>query len=175
MIVKQVMHSDTHNVARNNGLTDDEVWSMVEYLSKKNVLRPEWSSRLGIDEISLCKGQGDYIVVLVDLDKNELIGLVESRKHKDIKAELKSWGEEVLSQLKEVSIDLSGSYKGLIKKVLTNADIVAYRFPVMKLVNDELNRARNAEKRAIGELNDMAKKKELENIFKNSKYALLKP
>jgi transposase len=36
MIVKQVMHSDTHNVARNNGLTDDEVWSMVEYLSKKN-------------------------------------------------------------------------------------------------------------------------------------------
>ena len=26
MIVKQVLHSDTHNVARNNGLTDDEVW-----------------------------------------------------------------------------------------------------------------------------------------------------
>lgn len=36
MIVKQVIHSDTHNVARNNGLTDDEVWSMVEYVSKKN-------------------------------------------------------------------------------------------------------------------------------------------
>lgn len=36
MIVKQVIHSDTHNVARNNGLTDDEVWSMVEYISKKN-------------------------------------------------------------------------------------------------------------------------------------------
>ena len=35
MIVKQVIHSDPHNVARNNGLTDDEVWSMVEYISKK--------------------------------------------------------------------------------------------------------------------------------------------
>jgi transposase len=46
--------------------------------------------RLGIDEISLRKGQEDYIVVLVDLDKKELIGLVSSRKHKDIKAELKS-------------------------------------------------------------------------------------
>lgn len=36
MIAKQVIHSDTHNVARNHGLTDDEVWSMVEYVSKKN-------------------------------------------------------------------------------------------------------------------------------------------
>lgn len=103
--------------------------------------------RLGIDEISLRKGQGDYIVVLVDLDKHELIGLVESRKHKDIKAVLKSWGEETLSQIKEVSIDLSGSYRGLIKKILTSADIVADRFHVMKLVNDELDRVRNAEKR----------------------------
>lgn len=36
MIVKQVRHSDSHNVGKNNGLTDDEVWSMVEYISKKN-------------------------------------------------------------------------------------------------------------------------------------------
>ena len=48
--------------------------------------------RLGMDEISLRKGQGDYVVVLVDLDKNELVGLVESRQHKDIKEVLKSWG-----------------------------------------------------------------------------------
>lgn len=34
-IVQQVLHSDTHNVALNNGLTDEEVWSMVKYLSKK--------------------------------------------------------------------------------------------------------------------------------------------
>jgi transposase len=131
--------------------------------------------RLGIDEISLQKGQEDYIVVLVDLDKQELIGLVKSRKHKDIKAELKRLGEEVLSQIEEVSIDMSGSYRGLIKKVLPNADIVADRFHVMKLVNDELNRVRNTEKRAINNLKDTSKKKNLENIFKNSKYALLKP
>jgi transposase len=131
--------------------------------------------RLGIDEISLRKGQEDYIVVLVDLDKKELIGMVSSRKHKDIKAELKSWGEEVLGQIKEVSIDMSGSYRGLIKKVLPNADIVADRFHVMKLVNDELNRARNTEKRAISKLKDTPKKKKVESIFKNSKYALLKP
>jgi len=36
-IVKQVLHSDTHNVALNNGLTDEEVWSMVKYISKKKL------------------------------------------------------------------------------------------------------------------------------------------
>jgi transposase len=128
-----------------------------------------------MDEISLRKGQGDDVVVLVDLDKNELVCLVESRKHKDIKEVLKSFGDEVLSQIKEVSIDLSGSYRGLIRKILQNADIVADRFHVMKLVNEELNRDRNAEKKAVNEQEDEAKKEELQAVLKNSKYAILKP
>jgi transposase len=131
--------------------------------------------RLGMDEIALRKGQGDYIVVLVDLDKSELVGLVESRKHKDIKAVLKSWGDEVLSQIKEVSIDLSGNYRGLVKRVLPNADIVADRFHVMKLVNAELNRARNAEKKVINEIKNDVQKEELQAVLKDSKYAVLKP
>jgi transposase len=175
MIVTQVVDSNTHSVARNNGLTDDEVWSMVEYISKKkDSFDVSQLRRLGMDEIALRKGQRDYIVVLVDLDKNELIGLVESRKHTDIKAVLRSWGDEVLSQIKEVSIDLSGNYRGLIKKMLPNADIVADRFHVMKLVNAELDRARNAQKKAINEIKDDVQKKELQAVLKDSKYAVLK-
>ncbi|NJP10833.1 MAG: transposase, partial [Leptolyngbyaceae cyanobacterium RU_5_1] len=127
------------------------------------------------DEIALRKGQGDYVVVLVDLDKHELVDLVESRKHTDIKAVLKSWGDEVLSQIKEVSIDLSGNYRGLVKKVLPNADIVADRFHVMKLVNAELNRARNSQKKVINEIKDDVQKEELQAVLKDSKYAVLKP
>ena len=44
-----------------------------------------------------------------------------------------------------------------------------------KLVNEELNRAINAEKKAINELKDEAKKEELQAVLKNSKYAVLKP
>lgn len=128
-----------------------------------------------MDEISLRKGQGDYVVVFVDLDKNELVGLGESRQHKDINKVLQSWGEDVLSQIKEVSIDLSGNYRGLVKKILPNADIVADRFHVMKLVNEELNRARNAEKRAINQVKNKAKQEQLQGIINQSKYALLKP
>jgi len=36
MIVQQVIHSSTHSVAQQNDLTDDEVWSIVKYISKKN-------------------------------------------------------------------------------------------------------------------------------------------
>ena len=40
LVVQQVIHSDTANVARYQGLSEDVVWSMVEYMSaKKSVLR----------------------------------------------------------------------------------------------------------------------------------------
>lgn len=35
-VVKQVLHSDVANVARYHDLSEDVVWAMVEYLSKKN-------------------------------------------------------------------------------------------------------------------------------------------
>ncbi|MEL6556258.1 MAG: transposase family protein [Cyanobacteria bacterium J06621_11] len=35
-VVKQVMHSSTKNVAWHQELSEDLVWSMVEYVSKKN-------------------------------------------------------------------------------------------------------------------------------------------
>ena len=40
-VVKQVMHSSTKNVAWNQELSEDLVWSMVEYASKKICHRPE--------------------------------------------------------------------------------------------------------------------------------------
>ncbi|MEL6232725.1 MAG: helix-turn-helix domain-containing protein, partial [Cyanobacteria bacterium J06627_3] len=36
VVVKQVMHSSTKNVAWHQQLSEDLVWSMVEYISKKN-------------------------------------------------------------------------------------------------------------------------------------------
>ena len=121
------------------------------------------------------KGQGDYIAVLVDLDRNELVGMAPSRKHTDIKKVLSSWGDEVLSQIEEVSIDLSGNYRGLIKKYLPNAATVADRFHVMKVINDELNQARNSAKREVNTIEDKNERERLNQVLSKSKYALLKP
>jgi transposase len=175
-VVQQVLHSDTHNVAMQNDLTDEEVWSMVQYISQKK-LRIDLSSlkRLGIDEIALRKGQGNYIVVLVDLDRRIPMGFAPSRKQEDVRKVLEGWGEEVLSQIVEVSIDLSGNYKGLVNKLLPNAEVIADRFHVMKIVNQDLNAARNAVRKANQENPNPEEKERVEAALKQSKYALLKP
>lgn len=49
--------------------------------------------KMGIDEISMVKGQGKFIVVLVDLEKHKLIGLVAARTQVEIKKVMLSWGE----------------------------------------------------------------------------------
>jgi transposase len=174
-IVTQVLHSDIHNVAVQNDLTDEEVWSMMKYISKKK-LQVDLSSlkRLGIDEITLRKGQGDYIVVLVDLDRRVPLSFAPSRKQEDIRKVLERWGEAVLSQIIEVSIDLSGNYKNLVHKLLLNAVVVADRFHVMKIVSQDLDSARKAIRKANEENPDEAEKNRIEAALKQSKYALLK-
>ena len=131
--------------------------------------------RLGIDEIAMRKGQENFVVVLVELDCHRLIGMVESRKQSDVKQVLEGWGSEVLQQIVEVSIDLSGNYKGLVHKVLPNADIVADRFHVMKLVNQELNVVRNAVIKAAKDNQNQSEKPRFLAALNHSKYALLKP
>lgn len=145
MIVHQVRHSDMHNVGVNHGSTDEQVASMVQYVSKKMRVDVSELRRLGIDEIALRKGQKDFVVVLVDLDRNALIGMAPSRKQVDIQQVLDGWGRGVLNQIVEVSIDLSGNDRGLVHKQMPNAQIVADRFHVMQLISQELNTLRNQE------------------------------
>lgn len=131
--------------------------------------------RLGIDEIALRKGQGAYIVVLVDLDRRVPLAFAPSRKQEDVRKVLEAWGEVVLSQIVEVSIDLSGNYKGLVNKLLPQAVVVADRFHVMKIVNQDLDTARKTLRKTNNENLDDVEKDRIEAALKQSKYALLKP
>lgn len=131
--------------------------------------------RLGIDEIALRKGQRDYVVVLVDLERSCLIGMAQSRQQVEIEKALESFGVEVLAQIEEVSIDLSGNYRGLVKRLLPNAAIVADRFHVMKIINTELNQVRRQEIKAQDQQPDETQREQAKATLKKSKYALLKP
>lgn len=173
-ITEEVIHSDVHNVAKRNGLTDEEVWSMVMTIAEKIMPIPvEKLHRLGIDEISLVKGQGKFIVVLVDLDTHKLVGLVRERKQSEIEKVMQKWGEQVLAEIEEVSIDMSGNYKSLVKKLCPNAEVTVDRFHVTKMVHEELNQARVDQKKTAESLNSKEKCK-LFNGLKGSKFILLK-
>jgi len=116
-IVQQVLDSNIHSVAERNDLSDEEVESMLKSQTYQ-ILNINLSQlkRLGIDEISLVKGQGNYLGVLVDLDTNKPIELVESRRVEDIRKILTEWGSQVLEQIEEVSIDLWSAYKSSLRR-----------------------------------------------------------
>jgi transposase len=131
--------------------------------------------RLGMDEIALRKGHKDYVVVFVDLESRTLLDMAPSRKHVEIQKVLDRWGDGVLSQIEEVSIDLNGNYRGIVLKNMPDASIVADRFHVMKLVSTELNSARIAFSRKNEQNPNAEEKERIKAALVNSKYALLKP
>jgi transposase len=87
---------------------------------------------------------------------------------------LKHWGEEVLSQIEEVSIDLWIGYKNVAEKLMPQAQIVGDRFHVMKQVTGELDEARKEVKREAGKMKNKKDKEEILGGIAKSKYVLLK-
>ncbi|XWK88763.1 MAG: transposase [Phormidium sp.] len=85
-------------------------WKIGRKLSTRKLTAALTQLSIGIDEISLVKGQGKFIVVLVDLETHKLIGLVPARKQVEIEKVMQQWGEKVLAQIEEVSIDMTGNY-----------------------------------------------------------------
>lgn len=111
-ILNQVKDSNIKSVAERTGVTEAEIETMLEDFQKKLAgQKPEQLKRLGIDEISIKKGQGNYCAVLVDLDRGKLLALVSERTQEAIEKVLLSWGKEVLEGIEEVSIDLWLPYK----------------------------------------------------------------
>ncbi len=132
------------------------------------------AARLGIDEIAFVKGQKNYCAVLVDLDKKELIAILSKRTQEAIGECLKLWGEEVFSQITEVSIDLFSSDKSLINELIPNAEVVGDRFHVMKQINEELDRERVRIKRDVEKVKNKDEQKKKLAALTHSKYTLLK-
>ena len=144
-------------------------------------LKPLNLKRLGIDEIALTKGHGNYCAVLIDIDASKLIAILSDRKQDTIRKTLREWGLPVLEKIEEVSIDLWHGYKTLVTELMPNSQVVADRFHVMKQINQELDTERKKEKRNVEELikktNSAEEKVKYEQILaglRNSKYPLLK-
>ena len=174
-IIEEVLNSDIKNVAKRNDLSEQEIETMLKDLGQYLVAeKPINLKKLGIDEIAVVKGQKNYYVVLVDLEKRKVVGLVEKRTKKEITEYLEAWGEEILSQIQEISIDLWKPYKNIAEELMPQATIVADRFHVMKQVNDELDAARRKIKREAEQLKNQSKKEKILSGLTKSKYVLLK-
>ncbi len=103
------------------------------------------------------------------------MALVNAREPKAIKEVLRGWGAEVLNQSIEVSLDRSGNYRHLVRKILPEATLVAARFHVMKLVGEEwkqtIIKASKATALSVSETEKATKK----SVLHRSNAAMLKP
>ena len=179
--IQEVLENDIHSVAAKGIVTEDEIERMLKDASSELPnLKPINLKRLGIDEIALKKGHGNYCAVLVDLDQSKLIAILSGRTQEIIKQTLIEWGIEILENIEKVSIDLWTGYKTLVTELMPNAQVVADRFHVMTQINKELDTQRKREKRKVEDLikkanaTDKLKYEEILAGLKNSKYPLLK-
>ena len=119
---------------------------------------------LGIDEFSIGKNH-DYMTIFIDLDTAQIIHAVEGRNKEVILPFLKKIAKKA-TNLKAVSMDMSGPYKSAVKQLLPSLDIVFDRFHVMKLMNEAIDEIRREQQRIY--------KKQGEDVLKGCRYLLLK-
>jgi transposase len=89
---------------------------------------------LGIDEHSFSRKQG-FATTFCDLRKHKIFDIVKGRSEKDLSSYLNSLrGKE---RVLVVCMDLSSTYRSIVKKHFPNAKIVADRFHVIRLMQHQ--------------------------------------
>ncbi|HAU0257859.1 TPA: ISL3 family transposase, partial [Legionella pneumophila] len=89
---------------------------------------------LGIDEHFFSKKEG-FATTFCDLRKHKVFDVVRGRREKELKEYLQQLpGKE---RVKVICMDLSSTYRSLVKKYFPNAMIVADRFHVIRLIQHQ--------------------------------------
>lgn len=118
--------------------------TLKEHLSlrlKRNVNYP-WPKTIGIDEhfFSRAKGYPEFATVVVDYNNKRVRELVLGKTQGQLNEGLKHIpGRE---NVKNVTLDLSDTYKSFVKDFFPNAEMVADKFHVLRLLTPAINRRR---------------------------------
>jgi hypothetical protein len=142
-----------------------------------NCTLPGWSSiataiRVESQRITRNKHESETRYYISDLI--ESAEAFAQRTSESVSNYLSAWGQEVLTKIKEVSIDLWKPYKKVAEKLIPQAVIVADRFHVMKQVNKELNSQRKKMRREAQKIENELEQEQLLSGLNKSKYSLLK-
>ena len=120
--------------------------------------------KLGIDELSLRKGKGDYCCVLSDLERGIEIDILPNRKKATLIAHFEQLGTDFCAQIQEVACDMWGPYTDVARECFPQARITIDRFHVVKALNEALDGIRRA----------LRKEFPKQEAFKSLKWSLFK-
>lgn len=112
---------------------------MVEAQAKRDLFAG--LKRVGIDEISIRKGQR-YLTVVVDHDTGRLVWAAPGRDRKTVEKFLDTLGKERCQQIKLVSCDMASWITGPVGERCANANVCYDPFHLVKLATDALDEIR---------------------------------
>lgn len=139
---KEVFYQHTQGISQKDlstrikhGKATIERWYKSVYEKENLELHNQDCPRmLGIDEHFFSRKQG-FATTLCDLGKHKIFDIVKGRSEHDLRGYLNQLkGKE---RVKVVCMDLSSTYRSIIKKHFPNAKIVADRFHVIRLIQHQ--------------------------------------
>jgi transposase len=137
-------HDVTYDVLR--GLLRRKVSDQVDWRQFKRL------GVLGLDEISLLKGHGDFVTIVStrhDAGDPAILAVLDGREKETVKAFLESIPAELGTTIKEVCTDMYKGFSTAVKEVLPGARVVADRFHVAKAYRAALDALRKIELREL--------------------------
>ena len=149
-------------------LVESVLFKAAELKLAERAQAPIQVKQLGIDEIANRKGQGDYKLVLTDLERRILLDVLLDRNKQTLIDWLTSPPPGVdLSSLATVATDLWTHYRDAVQNVYDHVAVVADRFHVMQNLNKAIHDSRREAQR-------QAKNDEEKSKLKGLRYTLIK-
>lgn len=102
---------------------------------------------LGLDEIAMRKGRGDFKLVVVNGETGAVLDQLPARDKATVAAYFAAWSPQQRAAVEEVTADFWAPYHDLAAAYFPQARRTGDRFHVQKAVNRALNQTRIAERR----------------------------
>lgn len=150
-LCEQLRDMSIQRVSRQEQLGYKQVEGLYYRWAEGHVTPPCDIRRLGLDEIALKKGHGDFVLIVSDLERRRIIAVLPERTKEALEAYLDTWSADQRAAIEEVAIDLWLPYRLAVEAKLPNARINGDRFHVMKNLNDCVTKARRAIQRQADE------------------------
>lgn len=168
-IFERCLENSIANVSRENKLPYDCVKGIynriadvcVEHLMRHN----DDIEILGIDEISIRKGHGDFQAVVSNIGHGHVMDVLPDRKKETVINYLKKLPKKAKKRIIFVSMDMWDGYFYAAKEILPDTKIVIDRFHVMKNLNAAITKCRRDIQQALP--------KELKDKYKNYRWILV--
>ena len=153
-LLLQLINSTIADVCRKEDLTPDALEAIVNRWLSTEI---DWQqvkpfSVLGIDEIALTKGHGDYVAVLTarrDNGEVEPLAVLADRKKETVRAWLAAIPEPLRRQITTVCTDMWEGYISAVREALPKAAVVIDRFHVAKNYREAADDLRKSELKRI--------------------------